>query len=94
MTPISIGIGLALLGLKLLTNADVIALTKELVRDIDNSPLTGQEKTDFVLEQLKKYFTAIAPILLEAVIKMAVLDMQNQNGTLKKKLEEAKKNAK
>ena len=90
MTPLGIGIGLALLGLKLLTNADVIKMTIQLVYDIDNSELTGQEKTDYVMKRLKKYFNNILPIILEAVIKIVVLDMQNKNGTLKKKLEEQK----
>ena len=90
MSPIGIGIGLALLGLKLLTNADVIKMTKQLVYDIDNSELTGQEKTDYVMKRLKKYFNNILPIILEAVIKIVVLDMQNKSGVLKKKLEEQK----
>ena len=90
MTPISIGIALAMLGVKMLTNADVVKLTKQLVKDIDSSDLTGQEKTEYVMKQLKQFFNDVLPIFIEVVIKIVVLDMQNSNGTLKKKLKEVK----
>ena len=85
---IGIGIAAALFGLQMLTNADVIKNAKQLVQNIDSSNLTGSEKTDYVMEELKLFFRDILPILLEAVIKVAVLDMQSKDGTLKKKLDE------
>ena len=88
---IGIGIAAALFGLQMLTNADVIKNAKQLVQNIDSSNLTGSEKTDYVMEELKLFFRDILPILLEAVIKVAVLDMQNKSGTLQTKINEMEK---
>jgi len=88
---IGIGIAAALFGLQMLTNADVIKNAKQLVQNIDSSNLTGPEKTDYVMEELKLFFRDILPILLEAVIKVAVLDMQNKSGTLQTKINEMEK---
>ncbi len=87
MTPIGIGIALALFALKMMSNKDVIARTKMLVENIDSrTDLTGSEKTNDVLTEISKFFGDILPIILEVVIKIVVLDMQNKNGTLQTKL--------
>jgi|LGOV01.1.fsa_nt_gb hypothetical protein len=88
---IGMGIAAALFGLQMLTNQDVIRNAKQLVLNIDSSDLTGQEKTDYVMKELKMFFRGVLPILLEAVIKVVVLDMQNKNGTLQTKIEEMQK---
>ena len=88
---IGIAISMALFGLQMLTNKDVIRNAKQLVLNIDSSDLTGQEKTDYVMKELKMFFRGVLPILLEAVIKVVVLDMQNKNGTLQTKIEEMQK---
>ena len=87
---IGVGIAAALFGLQLMTNKEVVRMAKQLVKNIDESNLTGQEKTDWVMGELEKFFRNIVPILLEAVIKFAVLDMQNKNGVLQTKMEEMK----
>ena len=43
------------------------------------------------MKELKMFFRGVLPILLEAVIKVVVLDMQNKNGTLQTKIEEMQK---
>ncbi len=88
---IGIGIAAALFGLQMLTNADVVRNAKQLVLNIDSSNKTGQEKTDYVMAELKLFFRDILPILLEAVIKVAVLDMQNKSGVLQTKINEMEK---
>ncbi len=88
---IGIGIAAALFGLQMLTNADVVRNAKQLVLNIDSSNTTGQEKTDYVMAELKLFFRDILPILLEAVIKVAVLDMQNKSGVLQTKINEMEK---
>ncbi len=88
---IGMGIAAALFGLQMLTNQDVIRNAKQLVLNIDSSDLTGQEKTDYVMKELKMFFRGVLPILLEAVIKVVVLDMQNKNGTLQTKIKEMQK---
>jgi len=75
----------------MLTNADVVRNAKQLVLNIDSSNKTGQEKTDYVMAELKLFFRDILPILLEAVIKVAVLDMQNKSGVLQTKINEMEK---
>ncbi len=90
---IGIAISMALFGLQMLTNKDVIKIAKQLVKNIDNhNELTGQEKTEAVLAELKIFFGDLLPIILEAVIKIAVLDMQNKSGVLATKLKEQSEN--
>ena len=91
MNPLSIGIGIALFGLKMMTNQKVVARTKELVRRIDKEDMSGTAKTDHVMKELGNFFSDIVPIILEMVIKIAVLDMQNENGVLQTKLNDMKK---
>ncbi len=88
---IGVGIAAALFGLQMLTNKDVIKIAKQLVKNIDRKDITGQEKTDFVMAELQKFFRNILPIFLEAVIKIAVLDMQNRDGVLQNKMKEIKR---
>ncbi len=88
---IGIAISMALFALQMMTNKDVVRVAKQLVLNIDSSDLTGQEKTDWVIAELKKFFRDIIPILLEAIIKIAVLDMQNKSGVLQTKMKEMQK---
>ena len=81
---------MALLGLRLLTSADVIKMAKKLVLNIEKSDLSGGEKTAFVLQELQRFFRGFLTAFLVAVIQFAVLDMQNKDGTLQSKLREAK----
>ncbi len=87
MNPLGIGIALGLFALKMMSSKEVIERTKMLVKAIDNrTDITGQQKTDHVVSELSRYFRDMVPIILEMVVKMAVLDMQNKNGVLQTKL--------
>jgi len=88
MTPISIGIGLVLFGLKMLTNKDVIRIAKQLVVNVDKRQIAGKEKKSIVMDELQNFFRQFVPIVLGVVIEMVVLDMQNKNGTLANKIKE------
>ncbi len=88
MTPISIGIGLVLFGLKMLTNKDVIRIAKQLVVNVDKRQIAGKEKKSIVMDELQSFFRQFVPIVLGVVIEMVVLDMQNKNGTLANKIKE------
>ena len=91
MTPMGIAITSILFILQLRTNKDVIRIAKQLVKNVDNKDIKGEEKTKLVLAELEQFFRGIVPIILEAIIKMAVLDMQNKNGVLQTKIEEMQK---
>ena len=88
MTVLTVGISAALFGLKLLTSPDVIKITKQLVENIDNKNIPGDEKFDWVMQELQKFFNNLVPILLKAVIEITVIQLQNDNGTLEKKIKE------
>ena len=87
---IGVAITMALFALQLMTSEDVIRIAKQLVKNIDDSDLTGTAKKDYVMKELQKFFRNIVPIILSSIIEIAVLDLQNENGVLQNKMKDMK----
>ncbi len=90
MTPISVVVATILFMLRVWANKKVQNEIKKLVLAVENRPMTGDEKNEWVKKEFNRFFDAIVPIVLTVVIEMFVMGMQAKSGEFEAKLKEIK----